>query len=489
EKGSHDTNEEGNRKRVEAVKRNGIGPELVLWVDWIEIERLPDATRPIPPGLAALDLPLNDKAPAPTPEQLRGALERFTLEAFRGNAAPSDYIDQLVSLYDTRRKAGDKPVAALKETLSVVLSSPMFLYLAEPTPDEKRRPVTDLELATRLSYFLWAAPPDATLRGLAAQGELRKPEVMAAQTDRLLNDPRSEASIRAFTHQWLGLDRIDFFEINRAMYPRFDNGTKVAAKEEIHQTFLHLFAHNASLRDLLKADYAVVNRVLAHYYGITGVQGDGFEKVSLPKDSPRGGLLGMAAIHFMGGNGEHTSPVERGAWVLRKLLHEPPPPAPANVPAITRLAGKVLTPRERLLAHQEDPQCASCHRKIDPIGFGLENFDAAGQWRTEDSTTAKDATGKPDPKTKKTWTIEASATLHKGPSFNDFFQLRDLIASRADSFARGFSTALVEYALGRPCGFSDEPLLESMQQQAKRRNFAVREFIHALVGSREFHTK
>jgi hypothetical protein len=131
------------------------------------------------------------------------------------------------------------------------------------------------------------------------------------------------------------------------------------------------------------------------------VKGEGYEKVSLPKDSPRGGLLGMAAIHFMGGNGERTSPVERGAWVLRKLLHDPPPPAPANVPAITRLAGKVLTTQERLLAHQEDPQCASCHRKIDPIGFGLENFDAAGQWRTEDSYTALDANGKPDPKSTK----------------------------------------------------------------------------------------
>jgi hypothetical protein len=489
EKGSHDTNEEGYRKRGEAIKRNGIGPELVLWVDWIEIERQPDTSAPVPPGIAALGLPLTDKAPAPAPEQVRSALERFTLEAFRGNSAPSDYIDQLTALYDARRKAGDKPVAALKETLSVVLASPMFLYLAEPTPDEKRRPVSDLELATRLSYFLWSAPPDIPLRELAARGELRKPEVLAAETERLLNDPRSEASIRAFTHQWLGLDRIDFFEINRALYPRFDNGTKVAAKDEIHQTLLHLFKHNSSLRDLLKADYVVINRVLAHYYGIPGVQGDDFEKVSLPKDSPRGGLLGMAAIQFMGGNGERTSPVERGAWVLRKLLNEPPPPAPANVPAITRLANKVLTTRERLMAHQEDPQCASCHRKIDPIGFGLENFDAAGQWRTEDSYTAIDAAGKPDPKTKKIWTIEASATLHKGPAFSNYAELRDLIAGRSDAFARGFSAALVEYALGRPCGFSDEPLLDQMLHQAKSKNFAMREFVHALVRSREFHTK
>jgi Protein of unknown function (DUF1592)/Protein of unknown function (DUF1588)/Protein of unknown function (DUF1587)/Protein of unknown function (DUF1585)/Protein of unknown function (DUF1595)/Planctomycete cytochrome C len=485
EKGSWDTNEEGGRKRAEAVKRNGIGPELTLWVDWIEVERVPNASKPTPSGFAALNLPLDDKAPAPTATELRAAFERFATEAFRGTKPPSDYVDRLLSLYEVRRKAGDKPVAALKETLSVVLASPMFLYLAEPSPDDKRRPLTDAELATRLSYFLWSAPPDAELR----KSDLSKPEVLAAQTERLLNDPRSEGFLTAFVHQWLGLDRIDFFEVNRALYPRFDSGTKVAAKGEIHETIAHILKHNASLRDLLKSDYVVINRVLAHYYGIPGVKGEGYEKVSLPKDSPRGGLLGMAGIHFMGGNGERTSPVERGAWVLRKLLHDPPPPAPANVPAITRLAGKVLTTHERLLAHQEDPQCASCHRKIDPIGFGLENFDAAGQWRTEDSYTALDANGKPDPKSKKTWTIEAAAQLHKGPAFKDYFELRNIIASKSDAFARSFSESLIEFALGRPIGFRDEPLITDMLKQAGKKDLAMREFIHALVASKEFHTK
>jgi hypothetical protein len=345
--------------------------------------------------------------------------------------------------------------------------------------------LSNAELATRLSYFLWSAPPDAELR----KSDLSKPEVLAAQTNRLLDDPRSEGFLTAFVHQWLGLDRIDFFEVNRALYPRFDSGTKVAAKGEIHETIAHILKHNASLRDLLKSDYVVINRVLAHYYGLPGVKGEGYEKVSLPKNSPRGGLLGMAAIHFMGGNGERTSPVERGAWVLRKLLHDPPPPAPANVPAITRLAGKVLTTHERLLAHQEDPQCASCHRKIDPIGFGLENFDAAGQWRTEDSYTALDANGKPDPKSKKTWTIDSAAAFHKGPAFKDYFELRNIIASKSDAFARSFSEALIEFALGRPLGFRDEPLVDEMISQAGKKNLAMREFIQALVSSKEFHTK
>jgi hypothetical protein len=489
EKGSWDTNEEGGRRRAEAVKRNGIGPELTLWVDWIEVERVPNVGKPKPPGMAALSIPLDDKAPPPATPELRAALERFANEAFRGTTPPANYIDRLLSLYDVRRKAGDKHSAALKQTLGVVVSSPMFLYLAEPSADDKRRPLTGSELATRLSYFLWSAPPDAMLRDLGKRGDLMKPEVLTAQTERLLNDPRSEDFLQAFTHQWLGLDRIDFFQINHALYPRFDDGTKVAAKGEIHETIAHIMRHNASLRELLKSDYVVINRVLAHYYGIGGVKGEGYEKVSLPKGSPRGGLLGMAGIHFMGGNGERTSPVERGAWVLRKLLHDAPPPAPANVPAITRLAGKVLTTHERLLAHQEDPQCASCHRKIDPVGFGLENFDAAGQWRTEDSYMAIDAKGKPDPKSKKTWTIEAAAALYKGPAFKDYFGLRDIIASKSDAFARSFSEALIEFALGRPPGFRDEPLIAGMIQQAGKKDLAIRDFIQALVASREFHTK
>jgi hypothetical protein len=285
------------------------------------------------------------------------------------------------------------------------------------------------------------------------------------------------------------MDRFDFFEVNRALYPRFDTGTKVAAKGEVHETIAHVMRTNASLRDLLKSDYVVINRILAHYYGIEGVKGDDYEKIKLPEGSPRGGLLGMAAIHFMGGNGERTSPVERGAWVLRKLLHDAPPPAPANIPALTRLAGQALDTRERLRAHQEDPQCANCHRKIDPIGFGLENFDAAGQWRTTDSIMALGITGKPDPKTKKTWTIEAAAELHKGPAFKDYFGLRDIIASKPDAFARSYSEALIEYALGRPIGFRDQPLIDSMVKQGASKDYAMRAFIHSLIASPEFQTK
>ena len=503
EKGAWDNNDEGGRKRSEAVKRNGIGPEAVLWIDYMEIERV-SAPVGSAPGLVALGIPLDDTGAV---TEIKPALQRFCAAAFRGMEPPASFVDKLAALYDTQRKAGTKHSAALKETLSVVLASPMFLYLAEITaqghPPEQSTgelgqknknsknhssvPIllSNSELANRLSYFLWSAPPDAEL--LAA--DLSKPDILATQTTRLLDDERSQDFVQGFVHQWLGMDRIDFFQVNRSMYPRFDDSTKLNARNEVFATFAHLLQHNVPLSDLLKADYIIVNHLLADFYGIEGVQGDAFQKISLPADSPRGGLLGMAAIHFMGGNGERTSPVERGAWVLRKLMNDPPPPAPANVPQIARLAGKVLTTRERLQMHQEDAQCASCHRKIDPVGFGLENFDAVGQWRTEDTYQVMDEKGKPVKGASKTWSIEASAQLHRGPAFKDYFELRNIIASRADNFARGFSEALIEYALGRPTGFRDEPLIADMLAAAKKEKLGLRAFVHSLVASKEFHTK
>lgn len=489
ERGTADTNERMSAIFQEAKRRNGIGPEMALWIDWMEIERKPDTGKPLAPGLAALGIPLDDKSPRPAIAEVRSALERFAMEAFRGQTAPASYIDRLLRLYELRIKAGDKPTVALRETLSVILASPTFLYIAEPSVDEKRRPLAGLELAVRLSYFLWGSPPDKALRDLAAKGELNKPAVLAAQTNRLLDDSRAEDFIKAFTHQWLGMDRLDFFQVNLALHPRFAGSTKQAARDEVYETIRHILHEDVSLNDLLKSDYAVINSHLAHYYGIPGVKGDAYQKVMLPKGSPRGGLLGMAAIHLMGGNGERTSPVERGAWVLRKLLNDAPPPAPPNVPAIARLSDKALTTLERLKAHQEEAQCASCHRKIDPIGLGLENFDAAGLWRTEDSSVAVNASGKADPKSKKTWAISAAAAFHNGPAFQDYFGLRDIVASKSDAFARGFSAALIEYALGRPCGFSDEALADAMLSRARKKDLSMRELVHALIASQEFHTK
>ena len=217
---------------------------------------------------------------------------------------------------------------------------------------------------------------------------------------------------------------------------------------------------------------------MAAHYDLKGVVGDHYRKVSLPKNSPRGGFLGMAAIHAMGSDGIESSPVERGVWVLRHLLHSPPPPAPANVPQLSRLDDKPLTKRQKLAAHMEEAQCASCHRKIDPIGFGLENFTAAGKWRE------KEGEGR------RSHPIDASGAFHKGPAFDDFFELQKLIASHhEEDFARSFTEALVEYGLGRPFGFTDEDLANHILTAAKDRQYAASDFIHALVQSKPFQRK
>ena len=489
EKGSWDTNEEGGRKRAEAVKRNGIGPELYLWVDWLEIERKADKGNAGAAGIRALQIAVDDKSPEPSKDVVRGAVQRFAQEAFRGRTPPSDYVDSLVRIYEARRDLGDKHAAALKETLATVLASPMFLYLAEPNAGTVARPLSGDELATRLSFFLWGAPPDAELRRIAGDGSLLQQDVLLAQTERLLDDPRSDGFIRPFVHQWLNLDRLDFFEVNRAQYPRFDTATKVAAREEVFETAQHLLRTNGSLKRLIKDDHVMINSVLAEFYGLPHPKSAGFERVALPAGSPRGGLMGMSAILFMGGNGERTSPVERGAWVLRKLLNEPPPPAPANVPALTRLSDKALDTRERLRAHQEDPQCANCHRKIDPIGLGLENFDAVGLWRTEDAYQVKDSAGKADPNKVKRWTIDPVAAFHRGPEFHSFEEMREHIFERRGQFARGFSGAVLEYALGRPAGFRDEPLISAMVTDAERKDLSIREFVRTLVKSEAFRSK
>jgi hypothetical protein len=456
---------------------NRIGPEFAVWIDWIEVEGPFPALR-ITQSLAEVRATLERFEQHP--ESARGFLSEFAERALRGRAPEAEFLDKLAGLYEARLQEGDKPLEALKEPLSVLLASPSFLYLAEPADEAKRRPLTALELATRLSFFLWSGPPDAALLAQARSGALENPEVLAKEVERLLADERSTQFTRAFVSQWLGISRLDFFQFNIRTHPGFDLPTKAACKEEVFQTFAHWLRERESLTRLLKSDSVVINGLLAGYYGIPGVQGDAFRRVALPAESPRGGLLSMAAILAMGGNGDQTSPVERGAWVLRKLLNDPPPPAPPNVPQLNRLAGRPLSTRERIAQHQEDAQCTQCHRKIDPIGFGLENFDAAGKWRTVDQ--------RPDVPAGKQQ-IDPSGAFFRGPSFGNFFELRDLIAARPDRFAHGFTEALIEYGLGRPFGFSDEELAAEVVARAKAKGYSLPEFIHALVASKAFHSK
>ena len=462
-----------------AQKATGVGPPSALWIDWVEWEGPLKAQKSMTPSTSLLTA---NTQGLPERDHAREIIAKFALRAFRDKNPGAPYLEKLVALYDARRKAGASFESALKDPLSVILTSPGFLYLAEPNEEKTVRPLNDNELAVRLSYFLWSAPPDDTLLALVRAGELKKPAVLAREVDRMLASPKADDFVRGFVHQWLGLARLDFFQFDTKQYRDFDDSTKGAARQEVYETFAHLLRQNESLTKLIKNDQVYVNGLLANYYGLDGIAGDKFRKVNLPKDSPRGGLLGMAAILAMGSNGRDTSPVERGAWVLRKILHEPPPPAPPNVPQLNRLENKILSTRERLAAHQEQPQCAQCHRKIDPIGFGFENFNAAGKWRASE-TYEKKGVGS------KTWPIDPAGAFYKGAHFKDYFELRDQLASKPEKFARGFSEALVEYGMGRPFGFLDEPLAVEMITEARSQDYQMAAFIRALVLSKTFQTK
>lgn len=479
--------------RYKSVNSTGFSPDPTLWVDWVEWEGpIVDAW----PPKSHVEL-LGDSEPEP---DARVVLERFAERAFRGKPVQAEYLDRLVRLYQAKHDEGEPFEEAIKMPLSVVLASPSFLYLTEPVARlsesieknelsgsaNRATPITPVELASRLSYFLWSGPPEAVLMELAASGELARPAVLIEQVDRMLADERAREFVSGFAHQWLHMERLDFFQFNYRLYPEFDDSVKAAARQEVFETILTLLRQNRPVGELLKSDTVVINDLLADFYGIDGVRGSQFREVAVPAGQPRGGLLGMAAILAMGSDGERSSPVERGAWVLRKLLHKPPPPAPANVPQLSRHAGQLLSARDLLTAHMEEPQCFQCHRKIDPIGFGLEHFDAVGKWReveyTEIAVNNRVRKSKEHP-------IDATGQLPDGTKFNGFFELRDAVADQEEAFARGLIEHLIEYALGRPFGFTDAELADSLLVRSRDTGLTLRAVIHGIVLSEAFRSK
>ena len=471
------------RARFKAARKKGQNlPDPAIWVDWVEVIGPINRNRT---NKCFDRLFPNDKVDDEQ-QRARNILSSFAVRAFRAKQPSDAYLNRLVSLYEQERASGATFKRALVTPLSVILASPSFLYLQEPNATSKRRELSDRELAVRLSYLLWSAPPDQRLLYLASKGKLTKPLILRQETERLLADPRSMEFVRSFTHQWLQLERLDFFQFNFQLYPQFDESLKMAAREEVFQTVNTILRQGESLGQLLKWDHIVANELLADYYGLPGKTGHQFERIPVPDNSPRGGLLGMAAILAMGSDGERASPVERGAWVLRKVLHNPPPPAPPNVPQLSRLSGKSLSARELQTAHMEAPQCAQCHRKIDPIGFGLHNFDATGRWREEENASRK---SNKNTKKSKPHAIDPSGVLPSGQHFSNFFELRDQIAKHEQDFARGFCESLIAYGLGRPYGFSDRILVDEILEQAGPGGNQMSSFIHALVQSQAFRQK
>lgn len=464
-------------KNLETIyrKTDPAGTPWGIWIDWAELEGPLPAKQNEAVAKILFENPKDDNA-----EDL---IRRFARIAFRGEQPAEEFLEKLFARYSAAREKGQNSKQALIDPLSIVLSSPSFLYLVENTSNEETKRLNGIELATRLSYFLWSEPPDELLLSLAKNGDLKKPNMLKQQTERLLADPRSDRFVRSFVYQWLEMHRLGMFAFAGRDFPTFDNAVRDCAGEEIYQTFTMMMKEGLPLRNLLKSDFVVVNDLLAGYYGFEGVEGHHWRKVAVPDESPRGGLLGSAAVAAMGSDGQRSSPVERGAWVLRKLLNNPPPPAPPNVPQLSRFEEEIFSARDLQRAHQEEPQCAQCHQKIDPIGFGLENLDPSGMWRDEETIKGRKQA------VLATFPIEPSGSFGQGNEFSNFFELRDEIAEEIDGFASGLAESLIAYGLGRPFGFTDHNLAQEILAQAKEKDYAIAEFVHALVQSEAFQNK
>lgn len=461
------------------MKKNGIGTPPGIWIDWAELVGPEPISTIEPPALTSAALL------AGSAETARETLSNFAVRAFRGEQPAPDFLERLTQRYAANRNKGQDHTEAMIGPLSIILASPSFLYLVESSGNEASPLLTPNELAVRLSYLLWSAPPDAELLQIANEGQLTDPAVLKSQTSRLLADARADRFVRGFVHQWLHMERLGMFQFDGVQFPTFDNAVRDCAADEIFETVHYLLAKKMALQTLLKSDFVVVNDLLAGYYGISGVVGHEYRRVNLPADSLRGGLLGTAAVLAMGSDGLRSSPVERGAWVLRHLINDPPPPAPPNVPQLSRLDGQILSARQLTKTHQEQPQCAQCHQKIDPIGFGLENFNAAGLWRDKEAISM----GKRKANKTKEFAIDPAGQLPTGQKFKDYQGLRDAVAEHADAFAQGFTEALIAYGLGRSYGFTDRDLSDEIMQTAKAGDYELSTFVHALIQSKPFQTK
>ena len=413
-----------------------------------------------------------------TDEEARTLIDSFAHEAFRRREMDPVFRKKLHGLYAQGRASGLEAEQALVDPLAVVLASPGFLYLSEAEEaGAKRRPLTQRELAVRLSYFLWSAPPDEALYQAAESGTLKNSAELRRQVDRMLADPSAEAFYDSFLSQWFELHRFDDIAVNPDEYLMFDEQVRYSAREEPIRLFEHLVKENLSLSKLIDSEFAMLDPLLAHFYGIEGVEGQGFRKVSLPPGSPRGGLLGTTAFMIMGSTGDRTSPIIRGTLVLDKFLHDPSADPPPNVPELTDASKEPLPVREMIELHQSKAQCASCHAKIDPIGYGLETFDAVGLWREEAKVG------------KRVEKIEQGGTLPGGKAYHDFGQFKSLLIQNKDKLARSLVEGIASYGLGRTVEFSDGVDLDTLTEQLISQDLRSRALIHNFVTSSLFQTK
>jgi hypothetical protein len=438
--------------------------------------------QPAPPDKSTLHHRLFGIEPGEAPIDPRSAarklLARIVPRAYRRPVEPAE-IDPYLSLYDRAAERGDPYEERIRLALKAVLVSPRFLFHIEDRTSEKRIvPLGPYDIASRLSYFLWSTAPDEELLGLAAQGRLQDPAVLARQVERMLDDPRSRALASSFIGQWLGTQDVGGRVVPLLTELQHYYTPEVAAelRQEPVLLFHHILDGNRSLLELLTANYTFLTQRLARFYQVEekvkGAKGDGFDRVEWP-DSNRAGVLGMASVLAMTSHYRQSSPVLRGAWVLDTLLGTPVPPPPPDVPPLETAAKseRGLTMREIVSRHRADPVCATCHNLMDPIGFGLENFDWMGRWRD------RYADGKP---------IDASGVLPSGERFNGPVELRNVLLGRKEEFLRHLAGKALAYSLGRTLQDGDHCTVQRLVDTLEKDGYRARTLIREIVLSIPF---
>ena len=404
--------------------------------------------------------------------EILGTLAR---RAYRRPATGAD-VDLLLGFYeDGRADGGFEP--GIEMALRRLLVSPEFLLRVERDPAGADGPyrVSDLELASRLSFFLWSSLPDDELIEAAARGALRDPAVLEAQVRRMLADERSRSLVTSFAAQWLYLRNLPAVSPDFIVFPDFDETLRRALRQETELFFESVLREDRSALDLITADYTFVNERLARHYGMPGVAGSHFRRVPLPPGSPRGGLLGHGSILAVTGYATRTSPVVRGKWVLENLLGTPPPPPPPNVPPLNEeKSAAALSMRERMEEHRRNPTCAACHALMDPVGLSLENFDAIGRWRTLTAGLAP---------------IDASGGLPDGTTFDGVAGLRQAVVDRSDQFVRTLADKLLTYALGRATEYYDAPAVRAVERAAAAGGYRFSDLVLGIVRSTPFQMR
>jgi hypothetical protein len=441
---------------------------------------------------------LGDVDPAKgTLDDIRSILLRVLPQAFRRSTYEAE-VEPYVALARQALEEGMSFEKALRRGLKGVLCAPEFLYLEESAEGMAVGRIDDFALASRLSYFLWSSPPDRELLDVAKRGELRQPDVLRAQVERMLADPKSQRFVASFTGQWLRLDDIDFTVPDESLYPEYNQLLRQSMLDETQAFFREVLDRDLSVQNFIDSDFAMLNRPLAEFYGIDGVEGLHMRRVALPDDCPRGGVLTQASVLKVSADGTRTSPVLRGAWILKNFYGTPSPPPPPTVSAVEPDIRGAATIRERLAKHREHESCNRCHSKIDPPGFALESFDVIGaerDWirtRSEGKHVSKPRHPQapnhhvqyrqgPD--------VDASGVTADGQPFAGIGEYRQLLLQDDDAMARALTRLLLEYSLGRRVGFADRPEVERIVAKVQESDSGLRSIVHEIVQSGAFRSE